>query len=808
MKGDFSRWTFEPGKHYHGVLKQQGRVDLDADWNEQGAIASHRVETETVDVIGQSGAPVGNAGFQVTPAPGGKGLAISAGRAYVDGILCENEQAALSITAQPDYPGFPLPTAPGVYVAYLKVWLRHITALDDAHIREDALGGPDTCSRSRTVWQVGLLQPKVTGNITCATSLPEWDALIAPSTGTLTARAQPDPTATDPCMIPAKAGYRSLENQLYRVEIHAGGSGGQATYKWSRDNGSVVTSWLSQTAGDLAVSSTGRDAELGFAGGQWVELTDDTHELNFLPGTLAQITKVENNVISINTASATGPITFASFPINPRIRRWDSAGALPATAGSWLNLEDGVQVEFSSGSYTTGDYWMIPARTLTADVDWPQDASNNPLAQAPKGIDRHFCKLAILTFNGGVWTVMSTCLPMFPPLTTLNAGDRETGIHITAVRFLRDNLNFLNDSDVPLALLNEGIGIVCDAPVAPHSIKRPTCFVTVDLPLLAADANLAGDVATQAAGATLSLSSTPAATATPSAPAATATPSTPAAKQPVATVAANQPLAMLAVNLPAAPLAVNTPPAATLPVNPPATGGLPINTNPGATAAVAQVIGFHPMILNAATSLSTDNLTVQWNVGSTAILAYLQAILARLQAAGQDPRLLAHLTLKGNFIWGPNDRLAQTYLDGEAYGIPRLDDPNDATSIRTSLKLPKSGNGERGGDFEMWFWLTMPVTLASLTFTPNTVVSVGASVGTLTLTAAAPQGGAVVTLTASDAKLATIPATVTIPAGQLSATFQVTGASSPVAVSVLQVTGTYLQSTATGTLTIHIAPPK
>jgi hypothetical protein len=189
MRGDFSRWTFQPAKHYHGVLKQQGRVDVDADWNEQGAIAAHRVETETMDVVGQSGAPAANAGFLVTPDPTNKTLLIGAGRAYVDGILCENEQPGLPIADQPDFPGFAIPTTPGVYMAYLKVWLRHVIALDDPRIREDALGGPDTCSRARTVWQVGLLQPAVTGNITCATDLPEWAALTAAGTGALAARA-------------------------------------------------------------------------------------------------------------------------------------------------------------------------------------------------------------------------------------------------------------------------------------------------------------------------------------------------------------------------------------------------------------------------------------------------------------------------------------------------------------------------------------------------------------------------------------------------------------------------------------------
>ena len=42
MKGDFSRDTFNPRKHYAGVLMQQGRVQIDADWNEQQSIARYR----------------------------------------------------------------------------------------------------------------------------------------------------------------------------------------------------------------------------------------------------------------------------------------------------------------------------------------------------------------------------------------------------------------------------------------------------------------------------------------------------------------------------------------------------------------------------------------------------------------------------------------------------------------------------------------------------------------------------------------------------------------------------------------------
>ncbi len=41
MKGDITRLTHKPEKHYTSVLKQQGRVDLDDDWNEEASIQEY-----------------------------------------------------------------------------------------------------------------------------------------------------------------------------------------------------------------------------------------------------------------------------------------------------------------------------------------------------------------------------------------------------------------------------------------------------------------------------------------------------------------------------------------------------------------------------------------------------------------------------------------------------------------------------------------------------------------------------------------------------------------------------------------------
>src|ERR1044072_5410136 len=94
MKGDISRETFDVAKHYSGVRMQQGRVQTDADWNEQEALQRRRTQIEARDVIGRCGAPEDNAGFAISIS--GAALKIGAGRYYVDGILCENETEGLA----------------------------------------------------------------------------------------------------------------------------------------------------------------------------------------------------------------------------------------------------------------------------------------------------------------------------------------------------------------------------------------------------------------------------------------------------------------------------------------------------------------------------------------------------------------------------------------------------------------------------------------------------------------------------------------------------------------------------------------
>src|SRR4029453_3482737 len=97
MKTDLTRSTFRREKHYSSVRMQQGRVQLDADWNEQLDIDIHADTTTRIDVIGACGAPEGAPGFALDVTPDGSDLTISPGRIYVGGVLCELETTPIAI---------------------------------------------------------------------------------------------------------------------------------------------------------------------------------------------------------------------------------------------------------------------------------------------------------------------------------------------------------------------------------------------------------------------------------------------------------------------------------------------------------------------------------------------------------------------------------------------------------------------------------------------------------------------------------------------------------------------------------------
>lgn len=428
MKGDFSRDTFDPKKHFSRVLQQQGRVQLDADWNEQTAILLHYLRTLAADLIGPFAGPAGDdaLGFQINPVKNSNSgdFVIGKGRYYVDGILCENEaDKDVSYATQENFPNPPpLPTpsgGPHSYLVYLDVWERHVTALEDDAIREKALGGADTATRAKVVWQVKIWAGKLVSQSDRAKILNDWKQWVEkfqPSPrGCLSARAKPPKDTKDPCLTAPDAKYRGSENQLYRVEIHKGGKAEVATFKWSRDNGAIVTT-CELKGTELTVTNS-----RGFATNQWVELTNDGLELRGQPGILVKVTKVEGDTLTLYAKPDVPEDLREQEKWPTKVRRWDQHEGkdmkvdkdgvqFTETDGDkWIDLEDGIQIQFLKPSeknvttqYCTGDYWLIPARVATGDIEWPDVNEGGKQVRAskpPNGILHHYAPLAILTPN-------------------------------------------------------------------------------------------------------------------------------------------------------------------------------------------------------------------------------------------------------------------------------------------------------------------------------------------------------------------------------------------------------------------------
>jgi hypothetical protein len=489
MKGDFSRITFDPARHFSRVLMQQGRVQLDADFNEQAAILLDCLRKMMADLIGPYGRPemiegAVNDAFKVSLDK--DYFVIAPGRYYVDGVLCENE-LQLPCGKRPE-------TSKAHYV-YLDVWERHISYVQDGRIQEKALGGPDTCSRAKVEWQVRLAEAPAqsfvekrlrllegkktalenrlkekpgiasarfakteiirltrqadllrTPAITPCLAAKAWiDGLPKLGGGCMRARLQPDRSNDDACSVAPESRYRGVENQLYRIEVHRGGSAWNgavddkgnpsgnaaeaAAFKWSRDNGSIVFPIIRQKGAVAHLQSLGRDERTSLKIGDWVEIMDDEVELQGVPGTMAQVEAVEPVEMKVTLKQPAGA-AFAQWKAyedndsrHPLLRRWDQRASAGQTLQlgalliaenddpdvGWIGIEDGIEVQFQpvESEYRTGDYWLIPARVATGKIEWQPvldaaghiqtDENGNEIPEAlpPFGIEHHYAPLAV-----------------------------------------------------------------------------------------------------------------------------------------------------------------------------------------------------------------------------------------------------------------------------------------------------------------------------------------------------------------------------------------------------------------------------
>lgn len=773
----------------------------------------------------QPGAPLD--AFQISGGPGPEG------RYYVDGILCQLDKNVTYLT-QPDFPNPPRltfpPTGDLTALVYIEVWQRLITYLEDEEIREVALGGPDTATRVKTIAQVKVFPLRVSRDrdITCDEAL----AQLPVSGGTLTTLQPTDSLPADPCRLPDPASYTGRENHLYRVEIHDGGdvagsnqgfvfniklasnanagavnlvlasaltkaeidalqrsgfviittddgqleraqfsditnggktivlargllnsfttarnstvSGGVARFKWSRDNASfaVRVTAISADRKTLTLATLGRDQVTTLREGDLVEIVDDASELGPARGHLTNLTADPNpDTFTVTLADSLPPgfgipvggVTSPSTGIvSPPasggghliLRRWDGQGIAQAvfneTTTPQLNLGDGVHIRFGGSNLQPGDYWQFAARSIDGSIEVLNNAP-------PMGITRHRCALALV--NWGLRVVLNintiaALLANFPAVIAelQKTGQKEfdeeevvqaairAGQPATAIASIRQILR----ASAGRGTRSFGMRVIedCREPFRPLTdLPGPEDGLHVTQVAFAeTGAPLLNDTDVQLDTFLDGINILCDGNVDPG-----------SISRPTCFVTVETPVAQFT----AAPLGT----------------------------------AFQTLVLGADVGVAGN--TVSWQPDRR-----LDPLLRQLVNSTQqgDRGVLTRLTLKGNFIWDRDN--ANRFLDGEAFGV------RQPGSNNTSLRLP-SGDGRRGGDFEMWFWLARPLGLGTLVVNPSTVIAGTPSQGTITLSGPAPAGGQVVSLTSSATNRATVPPTVTIPAGGTTATFPI-----------------------------------
>jgi len=496
--------------------------------------------------------PVGTTGaFSV--APGSFGL---------DGLLVNTDGAdfpevAFSASAGFSWQGSPAllplagltkaPSAGDRVVAYLEVWERVVTAIEDPGIGEVALGGTDTSLRSQLVGQVKLADVSaavpVSGEIGHVAQA--FDA-VEVSGGELVLTVPAGAATSDPCALPESGGYSGDDNRLYRIEVHDGGSLAQVRFKWSRDNGSDLVAATVSATGDLILAAT-----TTLAAGDIVEVLSSVVDLGddvgatvapgvFMPaqravGQLGQLIEIPSQAGEDTVRFRLAEVTDSGIPValddrygdltvaGLKLRRWHgvlhpagSAGGGAPSGGPYV-LEDGITVTLPGlGAYRSGQYWQYQARTGAA--------SPEPWRPAPHGPARWFTPLALLrlpesspagTSNDGPWELVAWLDERYDHLCELDAddigfdGDRVGSGADTVQEALEEiyerlpspqswpaveQISWRNDRPLSLARFLRGLEVIFTEEMHPSTATNSSFVVTLEVPQAHPDPTLISSV--------------------------------------------------------------------------------------------------------------------------------------------------------------------------------------------------------------------------------------------------------------------------------------------------------------------------
>ncbi|HSI51430.1 MAG TPA: DUF6519 domain-containing protein [Ideonella sp.] len=527
MKTQISRDSLAPDPRYAGVFLQQGRMILDADWNELSALQNSRLVAALRDAISGSPAgpsdllPLGGAprhgGLRLYADPAGSNtIRLQPGVLYVDGVpALLPGSAPMAVTGQPDYPIQAAYSGASLKL-YADVWDRCVTALERPELMDPALHGADTSTRTQTLLQVKW----------CPAAQNPLDPAFNPPLGNapLTLTLRKIDSGNDPCNPCAQQVQvdERLGNYLFRVEVHDVDLAAKTlTLKWSRDNG--------------AEAAAVNDLPTGFNQGDWVwEFFDTDTErllgLHFAPNPLKLRGLIKETCVT--PLGANEPKAF--------VRQWDGYGVFKLDTGALVNGRDrgvalftgskddpahgrahaeagklsislealSLELGFQALQFVPGDHWQASVREAV-------QASGDVVLSSglPRGVRHHYLLLGELQADGKLKPLPDDAARRrmaFPPLTDITAADVGFADHCPGlfmgaqnVQQALDNLCAIGADDIGYTLptcatspnVRELLGLSGVSTKVSNVLDKLLCELRAnDIPLDKTDASLCADL--------------------------------------------------------------------------------------------------------------------------------------------------------------------------------------------------------------------------------------------------------------------------------------------------------------------------
>lgn len=449
MSSDRARVSFDANQQYRTVVAQQGRVTLEADWNEAQQIASEEQREELLDLIGSSGTP--DDGYRVletgTPPASAFDFSVRQGTMYVGGVRVtlpkevkySQQSEWLDRKGDPDWID-PSTLSGTPELIYLLLQEQEVSAVEDSDLREPALGGPDTTGRTRLIQRIVRLK---TQDKTCATALEiakkRWlerglafdpQTMRLMSAATLKVSFLESAVAPDPCDPVARGGFLGAENQLIRVQIS---STNPTKLVWGFDNASFLYRVTANSDGSrLTLQSAPVDDFHRPRNGQAVEILRSAAQLNnkeyiaSATGVIRTLTAPYNpdtKEVTFASSSSLGslPLEYLNSELTPRLflRIWEEE--IPFTLGTPVSLgKTGLQVTLgisNSQPVRVGDYWFFAVRPSLPRAIYPQRYFDTP--QPPEGPRLWVCSLAVIGWEKQILKILQDCRQPFDDLVKL-----------------------------------------------------------------------------------------------------------------------------------------------------------------------------------------------------------------------------------------------------------------------------------------------------------------------------------------------------------------------------------------------------